>query len=274
MRLASGSLVSFLRYSNRFLAGAAVQWMASRNSDRPFWLPVVSPMSSSSLISVVIPAINESERIANAIEYAWNFGADQVIVVDGGSTDGTCQIAAQKDCQLLSSTPGRGIQQNIGAGAADGETLLFLHADSFLPPQAYQPLQQALSNPSVVWGGFRQRIDEPGKRYRWLEKGNASRVKWRGQVYGDQGIFIRRDVFQKIGGFAEFPLMEDVHLSDKMKKIARPVLLEGPLHIDARRWKANGVIRQTIRNWTFLGLYRLGVSPERLAQRYRRHDQI
>ncbi len=218
-------------------------------------------------ISVVIPAINEAATVAAAIESALAAGATDVIVADGGSEDDTAQIAGDAGAtKVVRSLPGRGIQLNAGAVFAEREVVLFLHADSRL---AEPCLRQICDHPDLVWGAFRQRIDSPRRIFRLLEWGNAMRVQLRRMPFGDQAIFVRREVYKREGGFAEIPLMEDVALSKVLRKISRPLLLEGPVHVSARRWQQHGVIRQTLRNWSLQTAYAMGTSPEKLKQRYK-----
>jgi hypothetical protein len=120
-------------------------------------------------------------------------------------------------------------------------------------------------------GGFRQQIEAPQSIYRWLEWGNRLRIRWLGSAYGDQGIFVRREIYEASGGFPLVPLMEDVLLMRQLRRRYKVTLLPGPLHVSPRRWQANGPIRQTIRNWSLMTAFRCGVSPERLARFYRRH---
>ncbi len=120
-------------------------------------------------------------------------------------------------------------------------------------------------------GAFRQQIEAEGLLYRWLERGNAWRVRRRGLPYGDQGIFVRRPLFEELGGFPDVRLMEDVLLMKALRRRAWPALLPGPLHVNARRWRRQGVIRQTIRNWLLLSAARAGVHPNRLARFYALH---
>ncbi len=225
-------------------------------------------------VSVVIPVLNEAAGIENAIQRAWDAGAAEVIVVDGGSHDGTAELADQADCVLVRAEPGRASQQNAGANLAQGECLLFLHADTWLAPAATQQIVEALAAESkLVGGSFQQQITATGISYRWLEYGNRWRARYLRLPYGDQGLFVRASVFRDLGGFATVPLMEDVLLARHMRKRGRLAHLPGPLHVSARRWQKHGIWRQTLRNWLLITAFQLGVSPQRLAQFYPRHDQ-
>ncbi len=218
-------------------------------------------------ISVIIPTLNEAGRIAELIAATRQVGVCEIIVVDGGSTDGTLDRAISADV-VLSSEPGRAKQQNAGAMASHGEALLFLHADCQLPAGAFEALRAALQDGRTVGGCFQQRIEADGWAYRWLERGNAWRVRWLGMAYGDQGIFIRRDVFEELGRFADVRLMEDVLLMKRLRRTGRFVLLDARLSISARRWQRHGIVRQTLRNWLLLILAICGVSPNHLARFY------
>jgi len=224
-------------------------------------------------ISIVIPVVNESDLIAQSIACAWSAGADQVIVVDGGSTDGTLDQLANLDCELVRSTAGRAIQMNKGAESCTGDVLVFLHADNWLEVGSCSQIRTGLVDSDFEFGAFRQRIDHDRMLFRWVEFGNELRVKWQGLIYGDQAFFITRKRFDLVGGFPQIDLMEDFQISRTLRRFGKPLLLDGPTIVSARRWLTSGVVRQTIRNWMMCGAYRLGVSPRRLNQRYRRHDQ-
>jgi rSAM/selenodomain-associated transferase 2 len=223
--------------------------------------------------SVIIPALNEAGAIGRAVRSAWQAGAAEVIVADGGSSDDTRALAAAQGCQVLSAPCGRASQQNAGAGAASGDVLLFLHADAALAPAVGDQLAAALRSTKVLCGAVQQRIEAEGFAYRWLERGNSLRAAWLGLPYGDQAIFVRRDVFHEFEGFKEMPLLEDLLLMRQLRRRSWPVLLAGPVYVSPRRWQRHGIIRQTLRNWNILLRFACGTSPERLAHRYRRHDR-
>jgi rSAM/selenodomain-associated transferase 2 len=223
-------------------------------------------------ISVIIPAVNEAAGIARAIRSALDARADEVIVVDGQSEDETIQVARSMACHVLESPRGRGIQLDLGARAAQGNVLVFLHADASLDPRSLDQLRMAVGNANAsrpVWGCFHQRIEASGSMFRVLEKGNSWRAGVRRMVYGDQCLWIDRKTYERAGGFPHLPLMEDVALSDRLRACGRPLVLPGPVSVDARRWKRRGIVRQTLRNWILFGLYRAGISPVRIARWYR-----
>ena len=232
-------------------------------------MPVLSAvlMNRSLRISVVIPVLNEEQLIGSAIDSAWLAGADEVIVCDGGSTDNTLSAAGRRDCHIVNSATGRGYQLAAGCHVATGDLLVFLHADCQFSDQCLQQIRQLPNEP--VWGCFEQRIDREGRRFRWLEKGNRWRARVRKVVYGDQAMWVTRQAYDRAGGFADVPLMEDVLLSDALRKIAAPVVLPGPLTIPSRHWHRKGVVRTTARNWLLFGMFRCGVPADRIAKLYR-----
>ncbi|QEG42236.1 TIGR04283 family arsenosugar biosynthesis glycosyltransferase [Roseimaritima ulvae] len=224
-------------------------------------------------ISVVIPAINEAEGIAAAVDSASSQGAMEVLVVDGGSQDDTVRRAQAAGARVVTSPSGRARQQNAGAALASGQVLLFLHADNRLGPHCLEQIREAFERRPQAWGGaFRHRIDAPQWLFRCIEWGDAMRVRWRGLPFGDQGLFIRREAFEQVGGFPDEPLMEDLLLARRMRRTAWPLLLPGPVWSSPRRWQRHGVVRQTVRNWSLQVAHACGCSPDRLAAYYRRHD--
>ncbi|MEM7782561.1 MAG: TIGR04283 family arsenosugar biosynthesis glycosyltransferase [Planctomycetota bacterium] len=223
----------------------------------------------------MIPVINEAENLAEVVENARQAGADEIIVADGGSTDGSRKIAKAMNCELVESAPGRGIQQNSGASIASGDVLLFLHADNRLTPKSCREIRRQFeTNQNETWYGcFRQQIDHSATIYRWIELGNEWRVKWQGLVYGDQAMFVTRKLFDQVGGFPEIRIMEDFEISRRLSRRHRPIILTGPVVVSSRRWNQNGPVRQTFRNWWLSTAFRLGASPEWIETQYRRHDR-
>lgn len=219
-------------------------------------------------ISVVIPALNEQGQIERAVCSSWRLDPLEVVVVDGGSHDQTAARARQAGARVVPARRGRGPQLNEGARRARGELLLFLHADCWLEPDAARQIQRAFTPGDLAWAAFRQRIDGHGPGYRLLEAGNAWRARRLGLAYGDQGLVVHRDLLRQVGGFPDLPLMEDVGLMRRLRGSGRRALLDGPIHVSPRRWQQNGIVRQTVRNWTLLALYRLGVPLEGLVRRY------
>jgi rSAM/selenodomain-associated transferase 2 len=217
-------------------------------------------------ITVVIPTLNEAQSIANSVHSAIAAGATEIIVSDGGSSDRTLEIASEAGAsKIVRSLAGRGVQMNSGAHLAKKHFILFLHADNQLSGQA---LEQICVHENAVWGAFRQRIDSPKKIYRFIEWGNTCRVQWRGMAFGDQGFFVRRALFKELGGFAEMPLMEDVEMSQRLRRIEKPAVLNGPLIVNARRWEKQGLLRQTLMNWQIQFAYFRGVPADQLARKY------
>ncbi|MFO8007280.1 MAG: TIGR04283 family arsenosugar biosynthesis glycosyltransferase [Candidatus Brocadiia bacterium] len=221
-------------------------------------------------ISVIVPALNEERYIADCLRSAApgrNVGA---VVVDGGSEDATADVAQQAGARVLAGPRCRAMQCNLGAEAADGDILLFLHADSLLPPGYDAHVRRALSRPGVSCGAFRLGINGDGAALRFLEWTTALRSTYRGLPYGDQALFLRREVFEQVGGFPDMPIMEDYEFVRRLGCLGRVVTLRPPVLASARRWQRVGVCRTTILNSAIVAAYRLGVSPHRLAAWYGR----
>lgn len=228
-------------------------------------------------VSVIIPTLNEATEISACIESARVAGASEVIVADGGSVDETLAVARQDADNVLSTPAGRAAQQNAGAAHATGDVLLFLHADNRLSSDCMAQIAAVVDEHGQdICGGFCQCIDDDDWKYRWVEHGNAARASRLGWVYGDQAIFVSRDWFRSLGGFPNWPIMEDVEMMRRLKKSAmsnnanapNPLLLPGPVYVNPRRWHQSGLVRQTVRNWTMLLAWRCGISPETLTTFY------
>jgi uncharacterized protein len=244
--------------------------------DRPEDIPRLMKLGLGAKISIVIPALNEARSIAKVLERIHHLPNLEVILVDGGSIDDTVAIAQSFDIKVLSSPPGRACQMNVGAKAATGEILLFLHADTFLPlgfeMMVRSTLQAPLSGetPPPVAGAFTLQIDDPLPILRSIERLVAWRSQWRQMPYGDQAIFLTAATFWEIGGFVEMPIMEDYELIRRLQRRGRIETLPAPVLTSARRWLKRGVWKTTLINQAIVLGYTIGISPARLAAWYRR----
>jgi rSAM/selenodomain-associated transferase 2 len=224
------------------------------------------------MISVIIPSLNEEITIGKCIEsLRRESGYIEVIVADGGSVDGTLEVIGNlNDVVLIESPKGRGLQMNQGAGAATGNIYLFLHADTLLEQGWSSEIMTALEDSVVAGGAFTLAIDSPEWQYRLIELMVRARSALWKLPYGDQGIFVRRDVFEKIGRYKNIPLMEDVDLIERIKREGRISILHRKAVTSHRRWKKEGWIRATLMNQLIMIMYRLGVEPHILAGLYYR----
>ncbi len=219
-------------------------------------------------ISVIMPILNEAKLLEKTLSQLQpELGSHELIVVDGGSTDASVGIA-EKYGRVITSERGRAKQLNAGAAAATGEILIFLHADIWLESGALAAVVSALSS-GYVGGGFRQKIDGKSVLYRLIEIAGDIRGRYLKVFYGDSGIFLTRTDFEKIGGFPNVPIFEEMEFSRKLRRLGKTTLLTPYIHISARRWKARGIVRTTLNNWLITLLYFFGVSPEKLAELYR-----
>jgi rSAM/selenodomain-associated transferase 2 len=222
-------------------------------------------------LSVVVPVLDEAERIGRQLAALRSTaGIDEVVVVDGGSSDGTVDLVRREPgVRLIAAPRGRGTQLNAGARAAAGDVLLFLHADVSLPPDAATWVARVLADPVVVAGAFRVlpiADDGPGWRGPLLRLADL-RSRVTRLPYGDQAVFVRRDVFERVGGFPDQPLMEDVELARRLRRVGTIRTVPGVVRVSGRRFLANP-IRALVAMRVFPLLYRLGVSPARLARLY------
>lgn len=217
--------------------------------------------------SVILPTLNEADCIAEAVASLRALGPCEIVVVDGGSSDDTLARAAGADL-VLRGPRGRSAQMNHGAAHAHGEILVFLHADCTLEATAFAIARRAIARPGVVAGCFRMRVKAEGVVYRLIDAAATLRVLFTGIVYGDQGLFVRRDVFDRMGGFPALRFMEDVFISRRLRKVGRVVVAPTRVFVSDRRWRKVGVVRQTLRNWTLTALALAGVHPDRLARHY------
>ncbi len=240
--------------------------------DRPDDLAVwhrakrLSSVAPTTQISVIIPTLNEAEYLPHALGSLRDAENVEAIVVDGGSTDGTPDEAKRRDCRVLHSPVGRALQMNAAARGASGAVLLFLHADTRLPPGFDSALLAAIQEPGVVGGAFRLHIDAPGLSLRAIERAVNIRSRLLQMPYGDQGIFVRSETFHEVGGFPALPVMEDFEFVRRLRRRGRIRIVSLPVTTSGRRWQELGPWRTTWINQKVILGYYLGVSPERLAR--------
>jgi len=221
-------------------------------------------------ISIVVPVLNEAPGIEQALRALQPLRASghDVIVVDGGSTDGSAALAAPLADRVLSAERGRANQMNAGAQAACGDVLLFLHADSRLPELAAQLVLETLARTGRGWGRFDVRIDSRHLLLRLVGALMNWRSRLTGICTGDQAIFVSRELFFRLGGFPPIALMEDVALSRKLRRLSPPLCVSTPAQTSARRWERGGVVRTILLMWWLRLRYFFGASPAHLARIY------
>ena len=222
-------------------------------------------------ISIVIPVLNEAPGIVTLLTHlqSWRAAGHELILVDGGSTDGTRERGAPWVDQVLSAARGRALQMNVGAAASTGEILLFLHADTALPAEAATLLTTIAAQNSDFWGRFDVRLSGAGTGYRIIETLMNLRSRLTGIATGDQAMFVSRAWFEQVGGFPSIALMEDIALSARLKRRARPLCLSIRVITSSRRWEHRGMVRTLFEMWGLRLLFACGVNPSLLARCYR-----
>ncbi|MDY7049062.1 MAG: TIGR04283 family arsenosugar biosynthesis glycosyltransferase [Microcystis panniformis WG22] len=219
-------------------------------------------------LSIIIPTLNEELRIAATLK---QIGAGvEIIVVDGGSTDKTREIAEQLGAKvIISPSKGRAFQMNLGAKIAKGDILLFLHGDTLLPQNYQEQIINTLSQSGIVAGSFELKIDGEEKPLRLVEKLVNWRSRWLSLPYGDQGIFLKASILTDLGGFLELPIMEDFELIQRLKKRGKIAIVSAPVITSARRWQKLGVGKTTLVNQLVIIGYYLKIPPRLLKNFYR-----
>jgi rSAM/selenodomain-associated transferase 2 len=221
-------------------------------------------------ISVVIPCWRDAENLESILpSLASQERLVETIVVDA-SGDGRAESMARAAgaAFIESPTPNRGAQMNLGAAASTGNVIVFQHCDTILENSHLAAIEAALADPEVIGGAFFRKFDRRHPRLMWLEKVARLRARHGGTLYGDQSIFVRREVFERLGGFARIPLMEDVELSKRLRAAGKIAVLDPPVSSSARRHLRKGAWRTSIQNGLFIVLYKVGVSPHRLHRWY------
>jgi len=229
-------------------------------------------------ISVIIPALDEERTILVTLAHTASLGFEEIMVVDGGSTDETpvllesyrlgTQPSTLSPVQWITAPCGRARQMNEGAKASHGEILLFLHADTELPGNAKTMIGRALADHRTVGGWFDVRFDRPSIWGAIISRMMNWRSRLTGIATGDQALFVRRHVFEQIGGFADIPVMEDIDFSGRLKRMGATVALTATVMTSFRRWERKGPLRTILLMWALRFLYWIGVSPHRLKNYY------
>jgi len=222
-------------------------------------------------LSIIVPALNEAVGLAATLASLRACCADktQLIVVDGGSADDTVRIAWRFADQVVCADQGRALQMNAGVAVATGEVLWFVHADTVVPAMAGDAVLDAVGDRGAAWGHFGVRLDGESTLLRVVQRMMNWRAQCTGVATGDQGIWVRRSVFESVGGYPPMRFMEDVVLSKRLRRLRHPVCLPLHLRTSARRWQARGVVRTMVLMWWLRLAFLLGVRSEVLARWYR-----
>jgi rSAM/selenodomain-associated transferase 2 len=218
-------------------------------------------------LSIIIPTLNEEGALDRTLGSIAG-DAHELILVDGGSTDDTVEIARQFTRNILDSRRGRGIQQHTGACHAQGDVLLFLHADTILPEGFHTRVRKALSDPGVAFGAFRLAFFPSSMPLRFIALMANLRSRFLKVPYGDQALFMRKSAYFKAGGFSDLPIMEDVDIVRRLKRIGGFKIIRDKAKTSARRWEKEGTVYATVRNNFLMIRYLLGASPHRLSRLY------
>lgn len=229
------------------------------------WRSVLTELS----LAIVVPVFNEEAVLPEWIVKAQQWGADELIVVDGGSTDHTCRLLADSHIRWISSILGRAAQMNAGFQECKSDIILFIHSDTIINSSHLLAVKQAMQDKSVVGGRFDVRLSGDGFAFRVIAYFINLRSRLSGISTGDQCQFVRRSVFERMGGFPEQALMEDIEFSKRLKRYGKIACLRQKVVTSSRRWESHGIIRTVLLMWKLRFLYWLGVSPEKLAQAYR-----
>ena len=224
-------------------------------------------------ISIIVPVLNEGPTLATTLAPLATTPYE-LIVVDGGSTDETPSLAQRYADKFITCRKGRGFQQHCGAVCATGEVLAFVHADTRLPPGFGELIWDAFDDPTVVLGAFRLRLWPTNPWLRLVAHVANLRSVLLKLPYGDQVLFMRRSIYFHVGGFQDLPIMEDVDLVRRVKKLGKLRIVSGHVVSSSRRWQQEGMLYTTLRNWFLITRYLGGTSPERLEKHYPVHSRF
>lgn len=228
------------------------------------------PSTASKLISVIIPTLNEAQAIEPTISKLKKYRQTEIIIVDGGSQDQTVAIARSMGVSVLTSAASKATQMNTGAAEAIGDVLLFLHADTRLPQNFENRVLAALARDEICAGAFSLSIDSDAGGLRFIERVANWRSRFFQMPYGDQALFVPRDLFHEIGGYPEYPIMEDFELVRRLKRKGRIAILPESVQTSPRRWINYGILKTWLLNQIIIVAYSLGISPQRLSKWYGR----
>jgi rSAM/selenodomain-associated transferase 2 len=220
-------------------------------------------------LSIIVPTLNEQAHLRATLVSVDLGPADDLIIVDGGSHDATRDIARQFTSHVRSAPRGRARQMNAGASQAQGDVLLFLHADTQLPPGGLDSVRDIMQQPQIAGGAFRLQLTPSTCGLRIIAWGANIRTRIGKRPYGDQALFIRRSLFTAIGGYADTPFLEDVQLVKALRQHGKLAIMPQAVRSSGRRWQHDGLLYTTVRNNVLLLLYGLGVSPVTLKRWYR-----
>ena len=216
------------------------------------------------MISIIVPVYNEESILSKTSANLQRLsGEAELIFVDGGSTDGSLELC-EKLGKLYRSEKGRAQQMNKGAHLAKGDILLFLHADSIVSPAALSSIEESVKSGALIGGCLTQRLDSDALVYRFIENFGNIRARLTAVFYGDQGIFVTKKAFSRLGGFPEAPIMEDVIFSKRLRKFGRVRVLKDKIIVSSRRWQAEGILKTCARYTLVNILYRIGVPLKRI----------
>jgi len=220
-------------------------------------------------LSAIVPMLNEAAAIASTLGALRRGAPDaEIVVVDGGSIDSSVALAQPLCDTVIGASRGRAQQMNAGARASHGDALVFVHADTLVPSSFAADIASALSDPAVVGGRFDVRLDSTALAYRIIGAMISLRSRISRTATGDQAIFVRREVFDRLGGFPDLELCEDLEFARRLKRAGRVACLRARVTTSARRWNRDGVVRTIVRMWLIRAMYLMGVAPARLKRMY------